>query len=196
MLRPALAARPPFRGAPVRADPGRHRDQRHRRAGNRHSKGRRGGRLRRRRQRPLFLIDIAVPRDGPRCREVPGCSCTTSTTSSPSRRPTCASATRRRRRREPGELEVHEFLVWRIPRGGPPPCRAAPARRRDPEGRGREGEEAAGGTITPEQEQALEAATTAIRQQAPAPAHRPHQGDREQRPRQRAHGPDTQTAGL
>jgi glutamyl-tRNA reductase len=117
-----------------------------------------------RRQRPLFLIDIAVPRDvDPAVAKLPGVFLYDLDDLK-----SVAEANLRERRKEASaaeslvELEVHEFLVWRQSLEVVPLL--VELRQRADEIRKAEVEKAKKrlGPITPEQEQALEAVTTAI----------------------------------
>jgi glutamyl-tRNA reductase len=117
-----------------------------------------------RRQRPLFLIDIAVPRDvDPAAAKLPGVFLYDLDDLK-----SVSEANLRERRKEASaaeglvELEVHEFLVWRQSLEVVPLL--VELRQRADEMRKAEVEKVKKrlGTITPEQEQALEAVTTAI----------------------------------
>jgi glutamyl-tRNA reductase len=117
-----------------------------------------------RRQRPLFLIDIAVPRDvDPAAAKLPGVFLYDLDDLK-----SVSEANLRERRKEASaaeglvELEVHEFLVWRQSLEVVPLL--VELRQRADEMRRAEVEKVKKrlGTITPEQEQALEAVTTAI----------------------------------
>ena len=72
------------------------------------------GTLGARRGRPLFLIDLAVPRDlDPAIHELPGATCTTSTTCRPSsRRVSRAGGRRRRARRRSSPTRPSGFCAW------------------------------------------------------------------------------------
>jgi glutamyl-tRNA reductase len=118
-----------------------------------------------RRQRPLFLIDIAVPRDvDPAAAKLPGVFLYDLDDLK-----SVSEANLRERHKEAAaaeslvELEVHEFLVWRqslevVPLLVELRQRADAIRKAEVE----KAKKRLGGTITPEQEQALEAVTTAI----------------------------------
>jgi len=117
-----------------------------------------------RRQRPLFLIDIAVPRDvDPAVAKLPGVFLYDLDDLK-----SVSEANLRERRKEASaaeslvELEVHEFLAWRQSLEVVPLL--VELRQRADQIRKAEIEKARKrlGPITPEQEQALEAVTSAI----------------------------------
>jgi glutamyl-tRNA reductase len=144
-----------------------------------------------RRGRPLFLIDIAVPRDvEPQVARLPGVFLYDLDDLR-----SVADANLRERRKQAAaaealvEKEAREFLDWEksldvVPLLVELRSRADQIRRSElAKVRSRLG------ALSPEQEEALEAATSAI-------AHRSPQGGQPKRPGRRAHEPDPQAAGA
>ena len=180
--RPRRALRVPARGAGA----GRHRDQRHRRARHRDPpRGRRGGAGRA--ARPAALPDRhrGAARRRPRTpRSVLGVFLYDLDDLK-----TVAEANLRERRKEASAAEaILERGGARVPRvaalarGRAAAGRAAPARRRDPHAPRSRRRASAWGTLTPGAGEAPRGRDHRHREQAPARAHRPPQGDGRQRP--------------